>query len=115
MATVSPSGQFASITSDLPAGFSWNTSQLYTTGDVTLTPEPSTLALLGVGAVGLVGYGSWWRRRRRSWSITAIPIRNAVRCAGRPHPTHREDLVVHFKNNFRVPTPSGRIPDVANR
>jgi uncharacterized repeat protein (TIGR03803 family) len=31
------------------------------------TPEPSTLVLLGVGAIGLVGYGL--RRRRRSVSF----------------------------------------------
>ena len=30
---------------------------------VTRTPEPSTLMLFGLGAVGLLGYG--WRRRRR--------------------------------------------------
>ena len=46
---VSPLGAFASISSNLPAGYSWDTSQLYTTGDVTLVaiPEPSSLALLG--------------------------------------------------------------------
>ncbi len=27
-------------------------------------PEPSSVALLGIGALGLVGYG--WRRRRRT-------------------------------------------------
>ena len=58
---VSPNGQFGNINNDLPSGYSWNTSQLYTTGNVTLVPEPSTLALLGV--LGLLGY--IWRRRQR--------------------------------------------------
>ena len=53
-AGVSPSGQFANIGNDLPPGYSWDTSQLYTTGQVTLVPEPSALALLAAGAATLV-------------------------------------------------------------
>ena len=48
---VSPTGAFANISSNLPAGYSWDTSQLYSTGDVTLIPEPSSLALLGADQV----------------------------------------------------------------
>ena len=33
---VSPSGQFAQIVNDLPTGYTWNTSALYTLGEVTL-------------------------------------------------------------------------------
>ena len=57
---VSPSGAFAGVVSDLPAGYAWNTSALYTLGDVTLTavPEPSPLMLLAVSAVGLLGYAA---------------------------------------------------------
>ncbi len=62
---VNPSGQFASITNDLPSGYSWDPSQLYTTGDVTLVPEPSTFVLLGAGVIGLVAYRLRQTRRKR--------------------------------------------------
>jgi uncharacterized protein YjbI with pentapeptide repeats len=38
---VSPSSQFGQILSDLPAGYRWNTSDLYDLGQVTLTPALS--------------------------------------------------------------------------
>ena len=55
-------GTFAQV--DLPSlgnGLSWNTSNLYANGTISVVPEPSALALLAAGAIGLVGYG--WRRR----------------------------------------------------
>ena len=60
---VSPSGQFAQVINDLPTGYRWDTSQLYTLGEVTLVPEPSAFALLGIGVIiGLLG--CVWRRQR---------------------------------------------------
>jgi hypothetical protein len=64
-------GSFSQIS--LPAlnnGLSWNTTSLYSNGEISVVPEPSTFALLAAGALGLLGYG--WRRRRAA--RTAKPI-----------------------------------------
>jgi len=56
-------GHFARFT--LPVlgnGLSWNTSSLYSTGEISVVPEPSTLALLSIAGIGLVGWA--WRRRK---------------------------------------------------
>jgi MYXO-CTERM domain-containing protein len=41
-----------------------NGIQLQSVASTTATPEPASLTLAGIGAVGLAGYG--WRRRRRA-------------------------------------------------
>jgi len=52
-------GTFSDINSStLPEGLSWDTSNLYTNGTVTVIPEPSVLAL-----VGIFGSGLWVVRR----------------------------------------------------
>ena len=43
----------------LPAGLSWDTSELYSTGTVAVVPEPTVLALLCIGGCLLL------RKRRR--------------------------------------------------
>jgi autotransporter-associated beta strand protein len=56
-------GAFSQI--NLPAlndGLQWNTSNLYANGTISVTPEPSTLALLAAGALGLLGRGLQRRR-----------------------------------------------------
>jgi len=56
-------GNFSNLTlAPLPSGLSWDTSVLYSNGEIGVVPEPSTLALLGVGALSLLAYA--WRRRR---------------------------------------------------
>jgi uncharacterized protein YjbI with pentapeptide repeats len=54
---VSPQGQFAKVIDSLPAGYSWDTSQLYTLGVVTLVPEPSALITLCISFITLLAYG----------------------------------------------------------
>ena len=46
----------------------------FAVGGLATTPEPSTLALLGAGAVGLVGYGLRQRKRKRSLSLSGVPV-----------------------------------------
>ena len=38
----------------LGPGLEWDTSALYTTGELTVTPEPATLALLALGGAGML-------------------------------------------------------------
>jgi T5SS/PEP-CTERM-associated repeat protein len=38
----------------LPAGLVWNTSSLYTVGEIGVVPEPATICLLGLGALNLI-------------------------------------------------------------
>ena len=51
-------GEFSSL--ELPEGIDWDTGDLYSTGTLSVVPEPGTLALLAVGGLALL------RRRRRS-------------------------------------------------
>jgi hypothetical protein len=43
---VTPAGSFT-----LSSPYTWDVSQLYTSGQIKLVPEPSSLAVLAVGAV----------------------------------------------------------------
>ena len=56
---------FASLTIDIPNTDALNISSFsYGTPSASVAPEPSGLALLGVGAVCSLGYG--WRRRKQA-------------------------------------------------
>jgi len=57
---VTPNGQF-NVVNELP-GYAWDTSQVYTTGNVTLLPEPLALELLAAGAAALGAYRCLSRR-----------------------------------------------------
>lgn len=52
-----PTNQFGTIQMD--DVLEWDVRDLYTSGDVTLTPEPATLSLLVLGGLAVL-----WRRRR---------------------------------------------------
>ncbi|MCX5671071.1 MAG: autotransporter-associated beta strand repeat-containing protein, partial [Planctomycetota bacterium] len=49
-------GQFTTLNLPvLAGGLSWNTSDLYTDGTISVAPEPATLALLALGGLALLG------------------------------------------------------------
>ncbi|MCX5683816.1 MAG: PEP-CTERM sorting domain-containing protein, partial [Planctomycetota bacterium] len=54
-------GTFDAVTLPaLPSGLSWDTSDLYSGGSITVAPEPATLALMAMGVAGAL-----LRRRRK--------------------------------------------------
>ncbi len=70
------SGRFSQV--NLPAlanGLSWNTDNLYTTGAVTVVPEPSAFVLLVIGAVTLLGHGC---RRKRPLATAHFKTREGM-------------------------------------
>jgi pentapeptide repeat protein len=62
---LTPGDQFSEVYFDAPAGYSWDISQLYTTGFVELLPEPSCAAPFGIAAALML--------RRRRWTSRPIP------------------------------------------
>ena len=53
------SGEFETITTSALTGtLEWDTSELYTSGTLTVIPEPASLSLIGLAAGGL-----WFTRR----------------------------------------------------
>jgi hypothetical protein len=67
----STTGSFAQM--NLPAlsnGLQWDTSNLDTTGTISVTPEPSTLVLLVAASLGWLGYSL---QRRSASTRTAKP------------------------------------------
>ena len=86
-------GSFAQIgLPTLSNGLSWNTSNLYTNGTISVTPEPSTFALLvATGGIGLI-VAAWRRRRGRRClqAATAAGEDDAPALLSFPvHPTQR--------------------------
>ena len=74
---------------NIPAGYAVNYGT-GSNGSITLSavPEPCTLALLGVGAVGLSGYGSW-RRRAATRAMTPTAFVQQSLARGRRDPARR--------------------------
>lgn len=66
-------GAFSSIAlPSLVGGLGWDTSALYTTGEVSIIPVPKPAAALGLAAAGLGAVG-WVRRGRQAGRRAAPP------------------------------------------
>jgi len=51
------SGTFDTVNlPSLSGGLSWDTSQLYTTGELTVVPEPTSGMLMLLGLLGVIGF-----------------------------------------------------------
>jgi len=59
---VTPVGGFDSYLLPTLPEATWDNSRLMSDGVLTVVPEPSTIVLLSIGAVGLLAWG--WRRKR---------------------------------------------------
>ncbi|MGO9114565.1 MAG: SUMF1/EgtB/PvdO family nonheme iron enzyme [Thermoguttaceae bacterium] len=90
--TGATTGSFAEINlPSLSGGLSWDTSNLYITGTINVVPESSTLAFLGVGALGLLGYA----RRRRLVPVASLVVVGLSKCIPR--------VVEHIVDQGAVP------------
>jgi hypothetical protein len=49
---VTPVGRF-----EVVSPYAWDVSRLYTTGEITLVPEPAAATLLAIGLIGCVAFG----------------------------------------------------------
>ncbi len=74
------SGEFSAISTDaLAAGQSWDTSELYTTGQLSVIPEPGSIGLLGLGS-GILLFTRRHRRRRGASGTPAIHTAKLMSC-----------------------------------
>jgi T5SS/PEP-CTERM-associated repeat protein len=68
------SGTFAGISTPLlSGGLEWDLSELYTTGQLNVIPEPGTLSLLGISSAGLLLARR--QRRRKLAGSSLVPVR----------------------------------------
>jgi ArsR family transcriptional regulator len=78
------SGTFSAIsTTALETGQYWDTSELYTTGQLSVIPEPGSVGLLGLGS-GILLFTRRHRRRRKSVR-KEMPGRIKLKASERPH------------------------------
>ncbi len=66
------SGAFSAVsTTALSGGQSWDTTKLYTTGQLSVIPEPGSIGLLGLGS-GILLFARRYRRRRGAGGTPAV-------------------------------------------